>query len=178
VDESRARASSASDALKVASRPGEAGWGLFLAVAIGVGALFPLGGQASCYPQCVAYAREQSGIYTERVGPARGAIHWFERAALAGATQVHPGEGFVGLALVLGPQPGINRRFGHVVFVEYSESVADGRAYVLHLSHANFDGRCTVESANAYYFPAAREIDVINGFFAGRTFSVEGFINR
>lgn len=134
--------------------------------------------QASCSPQCIAHARRESGIYTNKVGRTRGAIDWFEQAFFLGDTRTHPGVGFVGLPLVLGAQPGINPKYGHVVYVERSREIVKGRSYRLSVSHANFDASCSVERIDAYYFPATKEIEFVAGYFGGQTFTVKGFITH
>ncbi|MGD8208074.1 MAG: hypothetical protein PVG82_08325 [Chromatiales bacterium] len=134
--------------------------------------------QGSCAPQCVAHARLESGIYTNRVGATGGAVDWFEQASQAGDTRVDPGVGLVGLPLVLGEQPGINPTYGHVIYVEHSRELVDDQAYELLVSHANFDGRCSIEGARARYFPATRRLEFLDGYFAGRTFTARGFITR
>ena len=134
--------------------------------------------QASCSPQCVSHARRESGIYTNKVGRARGAIDWFEQALFLGDTKTHPDAGFVGFPLVLGGEPGINPKYGHVVYVEHSREIVKDRAYRLLVSHANYDARCSIEQVDAHYFPATKEMEFLEGYFEGQTFTVQGFITR
>lgn len=131
---------------------------------------------AACQPQCVAHVRYSSSIFTHRVGAARGAYDWFNLAKQHGHTTSHPGVGKVKLPLAFAPQPGLNPRFGHVVFVKNSEEIIQDKKYLLNISQTNYAGRCRREFARAYFYPDTMRVEFIDGYFKEKTFEAAGFI--
>jgi len=131
----------------------------------------------ACTPQCVAYAREKSKIYTNRVGAHRGAIDWFKIAEKSGKTSPAITAGAIGLPLVLPPQPSINRRYGHVIFVESAQKISDSKL-LLSFSHTNYDGLCSFEEATAEYHAKLNSILITSGHLKARKYKVSGFITK
>lgn len=130
---------------------------------------------AVCQPQCVAHARYSASIFSHRVGASHGAFDWFKLAEKQGHTKQLPGTGAIKLPLVFSPQRGLNARFGHVVFVKSSKLIKD-KTYLLKISHTNYAGQCRLEHTQAYFNADTREVEFLEGVFAGRRFLAAGFI--
>ena len=121
--------------------------------------LVPAMNGGRCQPQSLIYSRCRTGIMTCRLGDT-SPVQWFACEAKRGATAALPTAGSV---LILAANARRGMPTGHTLHVE-DACLEPGGTWLLRLSHANHDRRCSLDlDAAARFHPASRRVEFLSG---------------
>lgn len=95
-----------------------------------------------CEPQCIPYARCRTGVMSCRLGPENNSLTWFACEQKRKNTTAEPAPGMV---MILKADARRNMPTGHALVVE-SVRPRGKDAWLLVVSHANWDRACSLET--------------------------------
>lgn len=124
---------------------------------------------ASCYtctPQCVPAARQWSGVDFPRVEYARDIPAAAKKAGFTVSAGPPIGRKSVGV-IALGS-------VAHAIAI--TDAKVSGKVIKLVVSHANFDCKCSKETANATF--SSGKINFTSGALKGRSIATLGFVSK